>query len=140
MSNAAKASVTTRNNQCDELITLLNGGNLKIFSGTVPASVDDTPTGVPTGATLIATCPLNATAAPASSGGVITFSTTPNAIEDTNTSAGEASFFRLESSGGTAHVQGTCGTSDAGLIMDDLTLTAAGTVTIDSLTYTLPET
>jgi hypothetical protein len=97
----AAASV---NAMVDALKVLCNGGTIKIYSGTQPATAD---TAVPGGAVLLATCTFSATAFGSSTAGVVT----ANAIaSDTDADAtGTASWFRALTSGGAKVFDGSVG-------------------------------
>jgi hypothetical protein len=56
-----------------------------------------------------------------------------------NATSGTAAFFRITNAAGTAIFQGTCGTSDADLIMNTVTIPGGSTVAVNSFTITLPE-
>lgn len=123
----------------DAVTALVNGGgtgNLFIRSGSMPTKTTDADTG-----TLGATCPMSATAFPAStsstSNGLAT--ATANAITSATAAASiTAGYFRIKSGGSTVILQGTCGTSSADLIMNTTTITTGDTVAITSFKVTLP--
>lgn len=118
------------NAQADALARLLDGGKLRIYSGTQPATADT----ALSGNTLLAELTFNATSAPAASSGVLTF----NAITaDTSAdNSGTASFFRaFKSDGTTAVMDGSVGTSSANLIMATTTISAGQTVSCSSFSH-----
>lgn len=118
------------NAEADALATLLNSGYLRIYDGTQAATAD-TAVGAQV---LLAELRFNATAAPAASGGVLTF----NAItSDASANAsGTASWFRaLKSDGTTAVMDGSVGTATSNLIMATTTITAAQTVSCSAFTH-----
>lgn len=119
---------TTRNNMLDEITTAIGAsGLLRIFSGTRPATG-----GAET--TKLAELALSATAAPAASGGVLTFSAISS---DTNADAtGTASWARLCTSAGAAVVDMNVGTSGSDLNFDSVSFVAGGTVAVSSFTIT----
>jgi hypothetical protein len=126
-------STTARNAMGDAITTAIGAsGLMKIYSGTPPANV----AAALSGNTLLSTLTLNATFAPAASGGVVT----ANSItSDTNAAAGgTASFFRATTSGGTVVAQGTVGTSGTDAIIASTTIVAAQTVSCSALTLTMP--
>lgn len=127
ISNAAASAAA------DAATALVNGGTLRIYSGTKPTTPDD----ALSGNTLLASLGFSATAFGAAANGAAT----ANAItSDTNAPAtGTAAFFRAYSSGGTAVFQGTCGTANADLIMSSTAISTGGTVSASSLTYTQPK-
>lgn len=126
-------SMTTalRNARLDEIPTAIGAsGFLRIYDGSVPANV-----GTALGAqVLLAELALSATFAPAASGGVLT----ANAItQDSSANAtGTASFFRLTTSGGTAVIQGTVGTSGSDLNLNTVSIVSGGPVQVTALTIT----
>lgn len=120
----------TANAQADILATNLNTGYLRIYSGTQPATADT----ALSGNTLLAELRFNATAAPAASGGVLTF----NAItaDSSADNSGTASFFRaLKSDGTTVVMDGTVGTASANMIIATTTITAGQTVSCSSFSH-----
>lgn len=133
MTTSVSVATDTRNAQADALARNLDGGSIKIYSGTVPADADTTPSGN----TLLAEIPLQPTSAPAASSGTLTFDTTGMTDSSINNS-GVASFFRaFESDGTTVVMQGQVGTSGYALNLADVNLVATGTVTITSFQHTV---
>ena len=125
---ALSYTTTLRNNQLDEIPGVIGAsGLLRIYDGTPPADVGT----ALSGNTLLAECALSATSAPAASGGDLTF----NAISDDASAdaTGTASFFRILTSGASAVIQGTVGTSGADINFDSVSFVAGGTVSISSL-------
>jgi hypothetical protein len=120
----------TVNAQADALSDLLDNGYLRIYDGTQAATAD-TAIGAQV---LLAELRFNATAAPAASGGVLTF----NAItSDSSANAtGTASWFRcLKSDGSTVVMDGSVGTSAANLILATTSIVAAQVVSCSSFTH-----
>lgn len=120
----------TVNAQADALSDLLDNGYLRIYDGTQAATAD-TALGAQV---LLAELRFNATAAPAASGGVLTF----NAItSDSSANAtGTASWFRcLKSDGSTVVMDGSVGTSAANLILATTSIVAAQVVSCSSFTH-----
>lgn len=120
----------TANAQADVLATNLNNGYLRIYSGTQAATAD-TAIGAQV---LLAELRFNATAAPAASGGVLTF----NAItaDSSADASGTAAWFRaLKSDGTTVVMDGSVGTATANMIIATTTITAAQTVSCSSFTH-----
>lgn len=118
------------NAEADALARLLDNGYLRIYSGTKPATADT----ALSGNTLLAELRINATSAPAASGGVLTF----NAItSDSSADAtGTASFFRaFKSDGTTAVMDGTVGTSSANMIIATTSISAGQTVSCSSFSH-----
>jgi hypothetical protein len=125
--------VAIRNGWLDAITTAIGtSGFLDIYSGTVPAAAS-TAIGAQV---LLAHLPLSATAAPASSGGVLTFNAITNDSSADN--SGTASFFRVTTSGGTCEFQGTVGTSGADLNLVTTTIVATQPVSVTSFTITAP--
>lgn len=129
MANNTIVSTAERNAMLDAATALLNGGSLELYDGAQPAGPGTAVTTQVLGATLT----LNATAFGAAAAGVAT----ANAI--TSGVAGNGitpTWARLKSSGGTAHIDCSVGTSGC-----DITLgafTAGTTVGISALTITHP--
>lgn len=122
------------NAEADAFAALLNSGYLRIYSGTKPAGPD---TAI-SSQTLLAELRFASTAFGAAVAGVIT----ANAItRDSSANAtGTASFYRaLKSDGTTALMDGTCGTSDADLIMDRTDVVSGQPVECSAFTYTRPK-
>jgi hypothetical protein len=124
-------NATVRNNMLDQ-ITSRAGSNarIRIYSGSRPATGG-------TETTVLAELTGNATFAPAATGGVLTL----NAItQDSSANAtGTATWFRIDSSGGTNHVfDGDVGTSGSDLNLNSTSIVAGGTVSISSFTVTAP--
>jgi hypothetical protein len=127
---AIQFDAATRNAMADA-ITSAVGSNalLKIYAGSVPANV------AAAAGTELVSLPCSATFAPAASGGVLTL----NAITPTSASAtGTAAYFRITTSGGTAKLQGTVGTSGADLNLDTVSLVSGSPVAINSAAFTMP--
>lgn len=126
-----KYAVTLKNARLDAITTAVGtSALLKIYDGTQPASPD---TAIST-QTLLATLTCNASAfAAAASGGVLT----ANAITSgTAGNTGTASWFRLTTSGGTAKIDGTVGTSGTDAIINNTSITTSQSVSCSSLTIT----
>lgn len=118
------------NAQADALARLLDGGKLRIYSGTKPATADT----ALSGNTLLAELVFNATSAPSAVSGVLTFNTITSDSSADN--SGTASFFRaFKSDGTTAVMDGTVGTSSANMILPTTTITAGQTVSCSSFSH-----
>jgi len=128
---ALSFSTTLRNNRLDQITSAVGGsGSLRIYSGTAPANVG----AALSGNTLLAELALNSTFAPAASGGTLSLN---QITQDTSANAtGEASFFRLLTSGGTAIVQGTVGTSGADLNLNSVSISSGAAVSVTAFTIT----
>lgn len=128
---ALSLTTTLRNNRLDQIVTSLGASCLlRIYDGSVPANV-----GTALGAQVVLADPVpSATFAPAAAAGVLTANAIAN---DTSANAtGTATFFRLLTSGGTAVVQGTVGTSGADLNLNTTSIVSGGIVAVTSLTIT----
>ena len=120
----------TVNGQGDDLSARLNSGFLRIYDGTQPATAD---TAITT-QVLLAELTFSATAAPATSNGLITF----NAIgSDTSANAtGTASWFRCFASNGTTVVMdGSVGTATSNLVLNSTSIIMGGTVSVSAFTH-----
>jgi hypothetical protein len=97
LKNAQQAAITT---------TVGANATINIYSGAQPANPD---TAV-TSQILLATLACSATFAPAPSAGVLTLNAITNGTGTAGAGAGTAAtWYRIETSGGTPHVDGTCG-------------------------------
>jgi hypothetical protein len=121
-------STTLRNARMDAITTAIGtSGLLRIYDGSRPASGG-------TATTLLAQLALTATAAPASSGGVLTL----NAItQDSSADAtGTATWFRVTTSGGTFVLDGSVGTSGSDLNLTTTSIVATQPVSVTSFVLT----
>lgn len=117
-----------RNARMDQITTAIGAsGLLRVYDGSRPATG-----GAAT--TLLAQLALSATAAPAASGGVLTF----NAItQDASADAtGTATWFRITTSGGTAVIDGSVGTSGSDLNLTTTSIVAGQPVSVSSCVIT----
>jgi threonine dehydrogenase-like Zn-dependent dehydrogenase len=138
MGTFASASRTTGTNAARDaainaITATLNGGSVRIYSGTAPANAD----AALSGNTLLAQATLNATAFGAAASGVAT--ATAITADSSADATGTPTFFRLLTSGGTVVYQGTAGASGQELNLADLSsgqILAGGSVSITSLTIT----
>jgi hypothetical protein len=133
-----RAAVAVRNAMLDALVARMNLGagpaTLKIYSGTQPANGD----AALSGNTLLGTLTFTDPAAPAASGGTITFSTI---TEDTAADAtGTATFGRIQDSDGNLVTDGDVGTSGALINLNTTTIAAGGPLRITSFTISIPAT
>lgn len=130
---AVKLSTAVRNAMLDEITAAIGtSGLLRIYDGTQPAGPG---TAVST-QTLLAELALSATAAPAASSGVLTFNSISN--DASANATGTASWYRVVTSGGTAVVDGSVGTSGADLNLNTVSIVSGGPVAVSSFTYTAP--
>jgi hypothetical protein len=134
MASNLKYSAALKNAQQDAITTKLGASCLiNIYAGSQPASPD---TAI-SGQTLLATLTGNATFAGASSAGVLTLNAITNGTGLAAAGAGtSATFFRMTTSGGTAHVDGTVGTSGADLNLNNVSIANGQTVSVTSWTFT----
>lgn len=126
---------------CDAIVDLVDGGvgagSIQIYSGTVPTDADT----ALSGNTLLAEPVFSATAfgACADNTGKATATAASITSDSSANASGTASFFRVTNGDGTVIWQGTAGTSGTDLILDSATITAGQTVSVSSLTISLPE-
>jgi hypothetical protein len=134
MASNLKYSAALKNAQQDAIATKLGASALlNIYSGTQPAS-PDTAVGAQV---LLATLTCNATFAPAASGGVVTLNAIANGTGTAGAAGGTvATWYRLTTSGGTAHIDGTVGISGADLNLNNTNIAQNQTVSVTSSTYT----
>lgn len=134
MASNLKYSASLKNAQQDAITTKLGASALlNIYSGSQPAS-PDTAIGAQV---LLATLTCNATFAPASSGGVLTLNAIANGTGTAGAGAGTtATWYRLTTSGGTAHIDGTVGISGSDLNLNNTNIATGQTVSVTSSTYT----
>ena len=134
MASNLKYSVALKNGQQDAITTKLGASAvLNIYAGTQPASPD---TAI-SSQTLLASLTCNATFAPAAAGGVLTLNSISNGTGTAGAGAGtNATFFRLTTSGGTAHIDGTVGISGADLNLNNTNIATGQTVSVTSFTLT----
>lgn len=128
-----RMSYAAVNAEADALAPLANTGYIRIYDGTRPANAD---TAVST-QTLLAELRFGATAFGAASNGVIT----ANAItaDSSANASGTASWARvLESDGTTALWDDEVGTTNANVVLNSVAISAGASVSITSLTHTVP--
>ncbi len=126
-----KLSNVAANAEADGVCVLANGGKLRIYDGTQPATADT----ALTGQVLLAELTFGATAFGAASAGVAT----ANAItQDASADAtGTASWFRVVKSDGTTVLfDGSVGTSGANLNLNSVAISAGAAVQVTALTFT----
>lgn len=125
----------------EAVASLGDGGNVKLYSGAAPTTVEDAATG-----DLVATLPLNANAFNAAQDGTDKAEALLNttvAVTDTGAagSVNAVGYYRIEDSGGTAFWQGDVTATGGGGSMElNSTTVAAGiVVNLQSFTLELPE-
>ena len=126
---AIQYSTAARTNSMTQLATDI-GANAQIiiYTGSMPANVGIAATG-----TLLVQFAGNAGGFGTASAGVLTASAVANA---TAAGSGTAGYFRINTSAGTAVVQGTVGTSGADMIVTNTSINSGQTCTFTSLTVT----
>lgn len=134
MPSNLKYSAALKNAQMNAITTTL-GANavLNLYSGTQPAT-PDTAIGAQV---LLASLTCNATFAPAAAGGVLTLNAIANGTGTAGAGAGTAAtWYRLTTSGGVAHIDGTVGASASDLNLNNPSIATGQTVSVTSSTYT----
>lgn len=124
---------TLRNARADAITTALGASaSLKVYSGTKPA----TPATALSGNTLLAELPLSNPAAPAASGGILTFS--PFTQDSAANNTGTATWFSLVDGSGNRIVDGTITATDGGgdLTLNTTSIVAGGPVMITAFVLT----
>jgi hypothetical protein len=130
MANNPKRTAAVANAAADAAVALADGGKLRIYSGSQPA----TPATAISGQTLLAELTLGSPAFGAASNGVATAnSITADSSAD---ATGTAAWFRVVSSGGTGLWDGSVATSGADLNLDSVSIVAGGNVSVSSFTFT----
>jgi len=125
-----RLKTTTRNTGLDRITTEIgSSGFLRIYNGTQPTGPDT----ALSGQTLLAELPLSTTAAPAASGGILTFSAITN--ETSALVTGTQTWASLVTSAGVRIVDMSCGNGTGDLSLSG-TITAGGTVSVTALTIT----
>lgn len=124
---ALTQSTARKNATLDATLDLLNNGKFRIYDGTRPAG-PDTAVG---SQVLLAELTFGATAFAAASSG----SKTANAItaDTTADATGTATWFRLLTSGDTAVIDGSVGTSGTDLVLNVASIVAGVEVAVTSL-------
>jgi hypothetical protein len=134
MASNLKYSAVLKNAQMDALTTACGASALlKIYSGTQAAN-PDTAIGAQI---LLATLTCNATFAPAAAGGVLTLNAIANGTGTAGAGTGTvATWYRLTTSGGVAHIDGSVGISGADLNLNNTNIALGQTVSVTGSTYT----
>lgn len=127
---------------CDAVVDRFENGTgtakVEIRDGSQPASVDAVAAG-----SVLASIDLNSpafgNAADAAPGGQASADTSP-ALQDTSADAsGTATWFRGYEQGGNGLIDGECGTSASDMNLDNTSINAGQTVSIESWSITMPE-
>jgi len=134
MASNLKLSQTIRHAMLNQITSTVGGSGLwRIYAGSQPAGPDTT-----NSATVLAELVCGSTFAPAASSNTLTLNAITQDSSANNT--GTAAWWRISSSGSAAtaagHIDGTCGTSDADLILNSTAITAGAVVQISSATFT----
>lgn len=129
---STRTSLAARNVAIDALLHRADGGSVLVYTGIQPATPETPATG-----RLLATGTLGTPAfAPAVDG---VAAATAVADEESIEADGDAGWFRVvEADGTTAVWDGTCGTVNANLLFDNLSLIAGARLTFPALTYAVP--
>jgi hypothetical protein len=133
MAKNTQVANATANAEGDALSALLNGGLLRIYTGAQPTNAD-TALGAQV---LLATLTFNATAAPASAAGVITFNAIASGVA---VATGTAAWYRCVRSDGTTVVMD--GTVDItantpNLVLSTTAIALGGTVAVTSFVHSV---
>lgn len=134
MATNLKYSAVLKNAQQNAITTTVAGSALlNIYNGTQPASPDV----AITSQTLLATLTCNVTFAGAAASGVLTLNSITSGTGTAGAGTGTAAtWFRITTSGGTAHVDGTVGTSASDLNLNNTNIAQGQTVAVTSWTIT----
>ena len=130
-----RLSTTVRNNACNAVVDSIDAGagagTLKIYTGAQPSNVSDNPSG-----TLLGTCTFSDPAFGNASTGVATASPiTGDSSADASGTAGHACIFDSDSN---PLMDMTCGLGSGDVNFDNNVIVAGGTITISSMTVTVP--
>ena len=117
-----------RNSRLDQITSAVgSSGLLRIYDGSRPATGG-------TATTLLAELTCNAIFAPSASGGVLTLN---SITQDSSANAtGTATWFRITTSGGTAVIDGSVGTSGSDLNLTTTSIVSGQPVSVTSFTLT----
>jgi hypothetical protein len=120
-----------------DLFDTAGPGEIKIYTGSIPATCETAASG-----TLLGTLTFSATAFGAATDDNPGATASAAAITDDSSAdaTGTAGYFRALESDGTVHLQGDCGTSAADMIMNTTSVTAGLAISITSYVVVLPET
>jgi hypothetical protein len=133
MALTAKLSRIAASAAADAICALLNSGYLRIYSGVQPT---DPETAITT-QVLLAELRFGATAFGAASNGVAVAN--PITGDSSADATGTATWFRaLKSDGTTAVFDGSCGTSNADMLLSSTAINAGAEVRCGSMKYTQP--
>jgi hypothetical protein len=134
MPSNLKLSQTIRHAMLNQITSNVGGNAIwRIYAASQPAGPDT----ATSGQLLLAELTCGATFA--GSAGTPTANTlTLNTItQDSSANAtGQAAWWRISTSGGVGHIDGSCGTIDADLILNSTSITAGAVVQISSASFT----
>ena len=129
---------------CNAIVDRLDEGAgaaiLRIYAGTQPTTVDDAVDTQVLCASMALNDPAFEAAADADPGATAAADVDPVPTEDAALATDTATWFRVSTSGGTAVIDGTVGTSDADLVLNTTAIVQNAVVTITAWTFTVPET
>lgn len=127
--------------QLDAIETAANAGTaavIEIYSGSVPADADASIGAAVLLASLTCNASIFTSKTDANPGALGTFAAITN--DSSADATGTAAFFRIKTqTGGTVICQGTVGTSGANINFNTVAFTAGSTISITSMTWTVPE-
>jgi hypothetical protein len=134
MATNLKYSAALKNAQQNAITSTLGASALlQIYSGT-QATNPDTAIGAQV---LLATLTCNATFAPGAAGGVLTLNSISSGTGTAGAAGGTAAtWFRLTTSGATAHIDGTVGITASDLNLNNTSIATGQTVSVTSMTIT----
>ena len=134
MAKELKLAEASANAQADATCALLNGGKLRIYDGTKPATAN---TDVST-QNLLAELTFGNPAFASASGGIATAEDLTSDA-DADGGASPAAWFRALKSDDTPVFDGTVGTADCDLNLATTTIVAGAEVQVTSMTFTQPK-
>ncbi len=128
---------------CDAIVDRLDEGAsaavLRIYADTQPTGVDCAVDGQVLCAELTLNDPAFGAASDADPGGRATADVSPVPTDSSANATDTATWFRVSTSGGTAVIDGSVGTSAADLILNTVSIVAGAEVTLTAWTFTVPE-
>lgn len=126
---------------CNAMVDLIDAGSgagkLRIYNGTQPNNPDVAITSQTLLAELTFSDPAFGNAADGTPGGLATAGTIT--ADSSANATGTASWFRIVDSDDNAIIDGTVGTGDTDLVLDSVSITSGQTVSVSSMTATMPE-
>lgn len=131
---ALRKNAALRNAQAEFLASIFDGGTLEIYTGTQPADPNSSPSG-----DLLCTISIPNPAFGSATNGVVSKSGT---WQDTATDTGTAGWARFISADTTMWMDVACSDTPGGgnnLLLDNVNIALGNTVTVVSLTLTVPE-